>query len=306
MTRTRTMTAPVQDPPVARVDLSKAIVNVGGLRAAVRTGWKTLAAALPEHMAEERFLALLYAQASKDIGLFRCTGESILNACFQAASLGLEVNAATGEAFIVPFNDSQSGKTIATLVPGYKGLAKLAIQSPHVLGVNARLVYDGEPFKVYYGTRDEIVHEPNFDLVRIPENVIAAYAIAKMQGGAVMFEVMTRKQLNVIRDKALVKTRQKGPWKTDEEEMLRKTPFRRLAKYLPLTPQLAQAIELSDRYETGEIHAAKVRMSNATEALNHATAAALSDKCVKGCKVVDGKVVHDPECNLFADELESA
>lgn len=304
MTRTRTLTAPVKDAPKA--DLSRAIVDVGGLRAVVRTGWKTLAAALPHHMAEERFAALLFAQASKDIGLFRCTGESVLNACFQAASLGLEINSATGEAFLVPFNDSASGKTIATLVPGYKGLAKLAVQSPQVLGVNARLVYEGEKYKVYYGTRDEIEHEPNFDLDRTPSKVIAAYAIAKMEGGAVMFEVMTRKQLNVIRDKALVKTRQKGPWKTDEEEMLRKTPFRRLAKFLPLTPQLAQAIELSDRYETGEIAAARGRRSAAAEELNNATAAALSEKCVEGCKVVDGKVVHDPECALFADELEGA
>lgn len=292
-----------------RVDLNAAVVNTAGLRLALKAGWKQITGSLPTHMSEDRFFNLVLGQAAKDSGVFKCTGLSILNAMQQAASLGLEINAATGEAYLVPYRDSHSGKTIATLLPGYKGLAKLVLQSPQVLAVSARLVYKGEKYKVHYGTRDEIEHEPDFDVERTPKTVVAAYAIAKMQGGAVQFEVMTRKQLDAIKKKALEKTKGSGPWTTDEEEMLRKTPFRRLCKYLPLTPQLADAIELADRYETGEHETAKRGRSAKADALNQATAKVtlvpFAD-CLttegERCFVQDGRLVHHPDCPHYSDE----
>lgn len=282
-------------------DLSKAVVNTAGLRAALKTGWKTISGSMPQHFNDERFFNLVLGQAVKDKGIFRCTGLSILNALQQAASLGLEVNAATGEAFLIPFNDNESGTTVATLMPGYKGLAKLALQSPQVLKVSARLVYKGEKYKVYYGTRDEIEHEPDFDLDRSPASVIAAYAIAGMQGGEKQFEVMTRKQISEIRDKALRKSKGKGPWVTDEEEMIRKTPFRRLCKYLPLTPQLADAIALVDAAEAGEL--TEKQQSSGVDALNRATARiTTAPDCASTCRVENNAVVHGGECPHFADE----
>lgn len=294
---------------VAReVDLNAAVVNTAGLRSALKAGWKTITGSLPGHMSEERFFNLVLGQAVKDSGVFKCTGLSILNALQQAASLGLEINAATGEAYLVPYRDNHSGKTVATLLPGYKGLAKLALQSPQVLAVSARLVYKGEHYKVWYGTRDEIEHEPNFDIERSEKTLIAAYAIAKMQGGVVQFEPMTRKQLDVIRTKALAKTKNTGPWVTDPEEMYRKTPFRRLAKYLPLTPQLAEAIELADRYETGEAFVVpRGKRSAKADELNRATATiAPFEDCPTAegerCFVQDGRLVHHPDCPHYSDE----
>lgn len=299
-----------QNPGTAlaeKTDLTKAVLNVAGLRAALKVGWKTISGSLPTNMKEERFFNLVLGQAVKDSGVFKCTGISILNALQQAASLGLEVNAATGEAYLIPFNDTRKGETIATLVPGYKGLAKLAHQSPDVLKVSARLAYEGEKFKVYYGTRDEIEHEPDFDVARTPEKVVAAYAIAEMRGGAVQFEVMTRRQLDDLKKRSLAKTYGKGPWATDTEEMYRKTPFRRLCKYLPLTPQLAEAIELADRAETGEHASPRAGRSAAAEALNKATAKiATFDDCDEACRLDEaGAIVHDPACRHFADEDET-
>lgn len=313
MTATKTSPATTVAAPT---DLTKAVVNVAGLRAALKQGWKTISGSLPTHMSEERFFNLVLGQAVKDSGVFKCTGISILNALQNAASLGLEVNASTGEAYLIPYRDNQSGTTIATLVPGYKGLAKLVLQSPEVGAVSARLVYEAEEkagrFKVLYGTDDRIHHEPDFNCERTPDKVVAAYAIAKMNGGAVQFEVMTITQLNALRDRSLQKTQGKGPWKTDTEEMYRKTPFRRLCKYLPLTPQLAEAIELADRAETGEINTPKGR-SAAAESLNKATATiSLTDECVPNgsaklsqdavpCHIRDGRLFHGPDCPHFDD-----
>ena len=42
-----------------------------------------------------------------------------------------------------------------------------------------------------------------------------------------------------------------GPWVTDYDEMARKTAVRRLCKYLPLSVEMAEALEAEDRAEFG-------------------------------------------------------
>jgi recombination protein RecT len=51
---------------------------------------------------------------------------------------------------------------------------------------------------------------------------------------------MTRGQLEAIRRRS--KASGSGPWVTYTEEMFRKTVLRRLAKWLPLSPELADAM----------------------------------------------------------------
>lgn len=248
--------------------LSQAVGTPKQLRRVISEQWKNIASVVPEHFNEERFGALVIAAAHKSPELFKCSGISILNAMHQAASLGLEINAATGEAYLIPYKQN------AQLVPGYKGLVKLAIQSRSVQSIEARLVYEGEQdtFDVRYGTDSGISHKPNFEVERNPQTVVAAYGVAKMPSGGVTFEVMTRRQLNAIRARsAAVKSgKSDSPWFTDEEEMMRKTVTRRLCKYLPMSPQLAQAVELSDRHETGEYENTPVVQSEGTRDLNHA------------------------------------
>jgi len=155
------------DAEILQRILDRPVQSAGNLRRLISAKWKQIGAMLPKHMTETRFAALVMGAASNDSNVYGCTGESILKAIFQAASLGLEINAATGEAYIIPY------KTTATLVPGYKGLIKLAIRSGDVLLIEPRLVYKGELFTVRYGTTSEIVHAPDFDVDRSPENVVA-------------------------------------------------------------------------------------------------------------------------------------
>lgn len=270
------LSAPVRDPKT--------------LRAVIATTYKQVAAMLPEHMNEQRFAALILATAMKDPKVLHCTGESILNAINQAASLGLEINSATGECYLIPFNDNRKGITIATLVPGYKGLVKLAVRSREVSAIEARLVYDGEKdFDVHYGTNSRIEHRPDFNVERVPNTVRFGYAVAKLPNGLTTFEVMSRMQLDQIRERSAGKNR--GPWVTDREEMYRKCPTRRLCKYLPMSPELAQAVELSDNFETGTTDTAP-----GVAALNAATE---EPKPCSICKRTDG--THDPEHACYAD-----
>jgi hypothetical protein len=56
---------------------------------------------------------------------------------------------------------------------------------------------------------------------------------------------MTRAQVDTIKGSTQSKGKW-GPWKDHYEEMARKTVVRRIAKYLPLTPELADAFALED------------------------------------------------------------
>jgi len=54
--------------------------------------------------------------------------------------------------------------------------------------------------------------------------------------------VMTRAEVEAVRKRS--RSGAAGPWETDWAEMARKTVVRRLAKYLPMSVEMAKAVEL--------------------------------------------------------------
>lgn len=259
---------PMTNAELLQQILDQPVRSNANLRTLISGRWKMISALLPKHMTEDRFAALVMSAAGRDANVFNCTGESILNAIYQAASLGLEINSATGEAYIIPF------KTTATLVPGYKGLIKIAIRSGDVLAIEARLVYKDDVFAVHLGTDSRIEHRYNVDVERNTANVIAAYAVAKMANGATTFDVMNKPQLEAIRRRSPGARKTDSPWNSDTEEMYRKTIVRRLCKYLPLSPQMSEAIELMDRAEPVET----TQTPSASDSLNAALRGGASEQ----------------------------
>ena len=75
-------------------------------------------------------------------------------------------------------------------------------------------------------------------------------SFATFKSGAPQFEWMSLEQLEAIHQRS--KAKDFGPWNTDTEEMYRKTVVRRASKYLPMSVELAQAIELLNRHDAGE------------------------------------------------------
>ncbi len=61
---------------------------------------------------------------------------------------------------------------------------------------------------------------------------------------------MSRMELDRIR--SLSPAAKSGPWVNHFDEMCKKTVVRRLVKYLPLSVELAQALAVEDRAESGE------------------------------------------------------
>ena len=67
------------------------------------------------------------------------------------------------------------------------------------------------------------------------------YAVAHLKDGGVQAEVMTLADINAIRKRS--RSGDSGPWVTDFGEMARKTVIKRLCKSLPISVELATALE---------------------------------------------------------------
>lgn len=202
----------------------------------------SLMSVLPKHVTADRMLKVVLSATARTPSLLECTTESIVRCVMQAAELGLEIGGLLGEAYLVPYNCKVGNRweKQAQCITGYRGYIKLARQSGQLASISARVVYIGDRFTVNLAD-EHIHHEPNFDATREPERIVAVYAIARFKDEGRQIEVMTRAEVDAIRTRS--KASDSGPWKTDYGEMARKTVVRRLCKYLPLSPELAQALE---------------------------------------------------------------
>ena len=55
---------------------------------------------------------------------------------------------------------------------------------------------------------------------------------------------MTTAEIESVRKRS--RSGESGPWKTDWSEMAKKTVFRRCSKWLPMSPELADALDRDD------------------------------------------------------------
>lgn len=195
----------------------------------------------PKHLTADRILRIAMTSIQRTPKLAECTPESLLGSVLTCTQLGLEPDAASGKAYLIPY-----GK-VCTLIIGYKGLMELARRSGKLGPIEARVVYENDMFEYEYGTASRCVHKPcmNGEAGRM----VAVYAVAKFKDGEPQFEVMTREQVEGIRKRS--KASKDGPWVTDYDEMARKTAVRRLCKYLPSSPELSTALALDDAADAG-------------------------------------------------------
>jgi len=203
---------------------------------------KQIAAALPRHMTPERMARISFSAVQRQPKLLECTPRSIAIAVINASELGLEPNL-LGECYLVPY------KNECVLIPGYKGLIKLARNSGQLVSIQADVVRAGDVFEFEKGLNPILRHVPSAE----PEDkreITHAYAVAELQGGAKQFEVMTKAQIDAIRAKS--PAGRFGPWIDHYPEMAKKTVVRRMFKYLPASPEVERAMILSDNSDAGQ------------------------------------------------------
>jgi recombination protein RecT len=207
---------------------------------------KNLAKFAASRIKPETLIRLAIFEFSQNEWLRRCTPESIYGSLILSAQIGLEPSGIKGEAYLVPF------KGQCQLIPGWRGLVKLALRSRAVKRLNSYVVYERDDFKIYLGSDPRVEHQPCLDADR--GELIGAYAVAKMDNGEVDIEWMDVGELQKIKDNAAkARNGKPGPAYTEwEDQMYRKAPIRRLAKRLPLGDDFFMAMKADELAETGE------------------------------------------------------
>ncbi len=103
-------------------------------------------------------------------------------------------------------------------------------------------MHEGDEFGIRYGLSPDIHHIPHAVMKGSARDVAVThgYAYVAFKDGTHQFEVMTRAQIDAIRDRG----RRNPVWMSDYSEMARKTVMRRLCKHIPLSPELADALTM--------------------------------------------------------------
>lgn len=220
-----------------------------------------LAAVAAKHMSPERMMRVVANAIRTTPKLQKCEPMSFLGALMQCAALGLEPNTILGHAYLIPFdktlNRGKPNETVVTevqLVVGYKGLIDLARRSGHITSLNAGIHYsDDELWDYEEGTEARLRHKPG------PEagTKLHAYAIAKFKDGGHAYVVLPWARVlrirdgsqgyqNAIRTATKYKKEPDTPWVKHEDEMAKKTAIRALAKYLPLSVEFMDALNVDE------------------------------------------------------------
>lgn len=206
----------------------KALINSDQFRSAVR-------ASLPSHLKPNRFVRVALTALTRTPKLAECDQASFFQALLTLSQLGLEPDGRN--AHLIPFENRKRGVTEVQLIVDYKGLVDLALRSGSISYIHADKVCDNDVFDYDKGAIK--THKVDFKKPR--GNAYAYYAIARFKDGTEKCEVMTRDEVGEIRQRSRAKD--SGPWVTDFDQMANKTVFRRLSKWLQLSPEYRDALE---------------------------------------------------------------
>ena len=207
-----------------------------------------IAAALPKICTPDRFMRVMMTAAQKNKELLKCTKQSLFEAMMSCAELGIEPDGR--RAYLIPFKNSKKGVVECQLQLGYKALVELVLRSGTVSNIHADVVCDNDDFE--YDTGEIKRHKIDFRKER--GAMYAAYAKATFKDGTTKAEVLSKFEIETIRNRsqavrAAKRYGKETPWDTDFNEMAKKTAFKRLSKWLTLSPELRDAIAKDDEAE---------------------------------------------------------
>jgi len=159
--------------------------------------------------------SVLLAVADSD-ALKKCHPNSIIGSALRAATLRLSVDPGLGQAYIVPFKDK------ATLIVGYKGLYQMAMRTGKYRIINVAKVYEGEII-----TEDRLTGVHRLAGGKKSDKIIGYMLFFRLVNG---FEKSFYMTVEEIDDHARQYSKSyrfnDSPWKTNVEDMQRKTVLR--------------------------------------------------------------------------------
>lgn len=194
-----------------------------------------------------RFLSSVMSSVQRNPKLLQCTPISLVNSFMTMAQLRLMPSEISGEAYIIPYNNSKKDgnqwiKVMeAQFQLGYQGLVTLFYRSG-VKSIQSEIVYENDKFTYTDGI---ITHSPDVfsDNRGKPKG---AYVIVTLGTGGVISKVMSEKDIMAM-GKRFSKsfTTSDSPWnaeKDPERWMWRKTVLKQVAKLVPKNEEIFQAV----------------------------------------------------------------
>ncbi|HIR00510.1 MAG TPA: recombinase RecT [Candidatus Scybalocola faecavium] len=194
--------------------------------------------ALPQVITPERFTRMALSALNSTPKLKECSQMSFLGALMNAAQLGLEPNTPLGQAYLIPYRNK--GQMECQFQIGYKGLIDMVYRNEDIQTVQSQCVYENDEFEYELGLEPKLVHKP---ALKDRGDLILVYALWKSKNGGYGFEVMSKEDIDAHARKFSQSFGSSySPWKTNYEEMAKKTVIKKCLKYAPLKSDFVRAV----------------------------------------------------------------
>jgi recombination protein RecT len=176
--------------------------------------------------------------------LLQADRRSLWQAGVECAQLGLMPDRHLGEVFFTVF------KGMVVLIPGYRGLLRLARQSGDLAAIDVDIIGSEDEVLIVYGDESRFEVKPRDWQDR--GECIGAFAIGVFKDGMKQRVILNKAKIERARKQNPKSNEPSSPWQTDYDEMAKKTALRRLCKLLPLTPEAERAIARSEAADLGK------------------------------------------------------
>lgn len=212
---------------------------------------------LPKHLTPERMVKTALMALTRTPKLATADQYTFFLCLMQCSALGLEPDGR--KAHLIPFENRKRGVTEVQLIIDYKGLVELVMRSGQVSNIHADVVCENDVFEFDRG----LVTKHSYKLGQPRGEPIGVYAMARFKDGSEKAEVMGWHEVMRIRDRSQGWMAFKNgyakssPWETDEGEMAKKTGFRRLSKWIPMSVEVMDALAADADTEEARFERAK-------------------------------------------------
>lgn len=203
--------------------------------------------ALPKEFNKQRFLQnCMTVLQDGQADFSKCEATTVVRTLLKGAFLGLDFF--NGECYAIPYGNQCNFQT------DYKGEIKLCkrYSKNPIKDIYAKVVKEGDVFE------EEIVdgrQTVNFKPKSFNDgNIIGAFAIVLYQDGSLMYDTMSKAEIEHTRQ-TFSKAANSKAWKESYGEMCKKTVLRRLCKLIDLdfdTAEQCQAFEDGSEFDVKE------------------------------------------------------
>lgn len=280
--------------------MSQALTLITGDIYAAKENFNSVLADRSINFEREAGFALQVIGAS-DFMLSVATGDrqSVINAVTNIAAIGISLNPAKKQAYLVPRNRK------ICLDISYMGLMDLAMSTGSIRWGQAKLVRENDDF-VLNGL-DELPTHNYRPFSKERGAIVGVYVVVKTPDGDYLTHDMEISDVFDIRDRSeawksfIAKKTKSCPWATDEGEMIKKTCVKQAYKYWPKTDRLEKAIHhLNTDGEGLELNAAQSKPADWIDVvpmIAEALATKTDAEALKYWKDNNGRIAKQDKCH---------